>query len=57
MCLPHATLFSFIAKTAFPVAPELVKQLEERHSSGMHPLEVGEKMAVADLLVNGGEGK
>jgi NAD(P)-dependent dehydrogenase (short-subunit alcohol dehydrogenase family) len=29
--------------TAFPVDPGLVKQLEELHSSGMDPLEVGEK--------------
>ena len=31
------------AHTAFPVDPGLVKQLEELHSSGMDPLEVGEK--------------
>jgi NAD(P)-dependent dehydrogenase (short-subunit alcohol dehydrogenase family) len=29
--------------TAFPVDPGLVQQLEELHSSGMDPLEVGEK--------------
>jgi NAD(P)-dependent dehydrogenase (short-subunit alcohol dehydrogenase family) len=31
------------ANTAFPVDPGLVKQLEALHSSGMDPLEVGEK--------------
>ena len=31
------------AHTAFPADPELVKQLEELHSSGMDPLEVGQK--------------